>query len=231
VLFHGEWRTELCTELSNVSQVFETPGSLLSAHANFLSYTPLLGGFESATHTLWDLYDAFVATQANCSDSTLTGMFTENQDNSRFAAATNDMQLAKNAASFTMLSDGIPIIYNGQEQHFSGVSQNGQNREAIWLTGYDTTAPLYTHIAMLNKIRNWFVAMANEEPYWSGYWKFKCSIIYSDDHVLALRKGVAGYRMVSITNNYGTATKTYVSLPSSFAPGHDRKTGEQRDSC
>ena len=50
------------------------------------------------------------------------------------------------------LSDGIPIIYSGQEQHYSG-GADPANREATWLSGYSTTAELYKYIATTNKIR------------------------------------------------------------------------------
>lgn len=59
--------------------------------------------------------------------------------------------------SFLFLSDGIPIVYSGQEQHYSGGSDPA-NREAIWLSGYSTTAELYQYIATTNKIRKAAVA-------------------------------------------------------------------------
>lgn len=66
---------------------------------------------------------------------------------------TSDLSLVKNALAFTILSDGIPIIYAGQEQHYSGGS-DPNNREATWLSGYSRSAPLYTFIAQTNQIRN-----------------------------------------------------------------------------
>ena len=69
-----------------------------------------------------------------CKDSTLMGTFLENHDNPRFPAGTQDMSLVKNALAFTTLGDGIPVIYQGQEQHFSGGDDPGC-REALWLSG------------------------------------------------------------------------------------------------
>jgi alpha-amylase len=63
------------------------------------------------------------------------------------------MALAKNAAAFVILSDGIPIIYAGQEQHYSG-GADPANREAVWLSGYSNTSELYKLIATANAIRN-----------------------------------------------------------------------------
>lgn len=63
------------------------------------------------------------------------------------------MSLAKNAAAFTIMADGIPIIYAGQEQHYSGGS-DPNNREATWLSKYNTNSELYQLIAKANAIRN-----------------------------------------------------------------------------
>ena len=65
---------------------------------------------------------------------------------------TSDYSQAKNVLSFVFLADGIPIVYAGQEQHYSGGSDPA-NREATWLSGYSTTSTLYLWIASTNKIR------------------------------------------------------------------------------
>jgi alpha-amylase len=62
------------------------------------------------------------------------------------------MALTKNALAFTLLFDGIPIIYQGQEQHFSG--QNDPfNRERLWTSAYNEESELYRWIAQLNAVR------------------------------------------------------------------------------
>jgi Alpha amylase, catalytic domain. len=75
---------------------------------------------------------------------------------------TSDYSQAKNVISFLFLSDGIPIVYSGQEQHYSGGSDPA-NREAIWLSGYSTTVELYQYIATTNKIRK--AAIAADSTY------------------------------------------------------------------
>lgn len=65
---------------------------------------------------------------------------------------TSDYSQAKNVLSYIFLSDGIPIVYAGEEQHYSG-GKVPYNREATWLSGYDTSAELYTWIATTNAIR------------------------------------------------------------------------------
>lgn len=99
--------------------------------------------------------------KSDCSDSTLLGTFIENHDNPRFASYTEDMSLAKNVATFTIMSDGIPIIYAGQEQHYNGGS-DPYNREATWLSGYNTDSELYKVIAQANAIRNKAIYQAED---------------------------------------------------------------------
>jgi alpha-amylase len=70
----------------------------------------------------------------------------------RFASLVGDIALTKNALAFTLLFDGIPIIYQGQEQHFSG--QNDPfNRERLWTSGYNEDSELYRWISQLNAVR------------------------------------------------------------------------------
>jgi alpha-amylase len=200
-LYIHEGLAKRCSELSNVSSscYFYSATPLRD-----FSQAPLVGGMQSANRTLWDLFYEQPNVQANCSDSTLLGTFSENHDVSRFASFTDDIQLAKNVISYVIMSDGIPMIYNGQEQQYTGPSQDGGNREAIWLSKFDTSAPLYQHTKLMNKIRNWYVKMvADQVKMWSGYWKYKCKLVYADDHTLAIRKGVAGYRMMTVVSNMG----------------------------
>lgn len=79
------------------------------------------------------------------------------------------MSLAKNAAAFTIMADGIPIIYAGQEQHYDG-GADPANREAVWLSGYDTSVALYKLIAKGNAIRSHAISKN------SGYITYKVDI-------------------------------------------------------
>lgn len=79
---------------------------------------------------------------------------------------TSDMSLAKNAAAFTIVSDGIPIIYAGQEQHYSGGSDPA-NREAVWLSGYNTDSELYKLITKANAVRSQAISQS------TGYITYK----------------------------------------------------------
>jgi alpha-amylase len=75
---------------------------------------------------------------------------------------TSDYSEAKNVISFIFLTDGIPILYYGQEQHYSG-GNIPLNREALWSSDYSTTAQLYTHTATSNAIRT--LAITKDSSY------------------------------------------------------------------
>jgi alpha-amylase len=112
------------------------------------------------------------------------------------------MSLAKNAATFTIMADGIPIIYAGQEQHYSGGSDPA-NREAVWLSGYNTKSELYTLIAKANAIRSHAISASD------SYITYKNYPIYQDSSTLALRKGDNGTQTITILSNLGASGSQY----------------------
>jgi alpha-amylase len=150
--------------------------------------------------------------KSDCADTTLLGSFTENHDNPRFASYTSDISLAKNAIAFTILADGIPIIYAGQEQHLSG-GNVPYDREATWLTGYNTGATLYTWIASLNQIRNQAIYKD------STYLTYKASAVYSDTSTIVMRKGNAGYQIIGVFSNLGSGGSSYTLTLTSSETG------------
>ena len=112
------------------------------------------------------------------------------------------MSLAKNAIAFTLLADGVPIIYEGQEQHYSG-SGTPNNREAIWLSGYSTSAPLYGFIAGVNQVRNRAIFQS------ADYLTYKAYPIYSDSSTIAMRKGFDGNQVIGVFSNLGANGASY----------------------
>ncbi|KKA22539.1 Alpha-amylase A [Rasamsonia emersonii CBS 393.64] len=135
---------------------------------NYPTYFQIISAFQSTNGSISNLYNMINQVKSSCKDSTLLGTFVENHDNPRFASYTSDYSLAKNAIAFVILSDGIPIIYAGQEQHYSGGNDPG-NREATWLSGYDISAELYKFIASANGIRSHAISKD------SGYLTYKAS--------------------------------------------------------
>lgn len=70
------------------------------------------------------------------------GTFIDNHDNARFLSQQSDIQLYKNALVYTLLSEGIPIIYYGTEQGFNG-GNDPDNREPLWISNYNQSSTLY----------------------------------------------------------------------------------------
>jgi alpha-amylase len=137
-----------------------------------------------------------------CADTTLLGSFSENHDQPRFASKTSDISLAKNVIGFTILADGIPIIYAGQEQHYSG-GDVPNDREATWLSGYNTGATLYTWTAALNKIRKQAISKD------SAYLTYKAYPVYSDESTIVMRKGFTGNQIIAVFSNQGSSGSSY----------------------
>lgn len=104
------------------------------------------------------------------------------------------------------MSDGIPIIYQGQEQHFSGGTNPFTNREPLWQNDMDTTAPLYKLISTLLLFRRHITR--NE----AGYTKNASDVIHQDTHTLALKKGTDGNSTISVFGNQGVDSNTKISL-------------------
>ncbi|KAL8659980.1 MAG: hypothetical protein Q9226_000143 [Calogaya cf. arnoldii] len=160
---------------------------------NYPLYYPLIRAFQDANGNTTSLGDALITIQDSCRDPTLLATFSENHDIPRFLSQRNDMNAQMNVIVFTILAGGIPIIYQGQEQGFSG-GNDPANREALWTSGYSTKSPLYMLIASVNQVRNHEVFSSLE------YLAAPTSVIYTDNHHIALRKG----NIVSLYSNEGS---------------------------
>jgi alpha-amylase len=152
--------------------------------------------------------------QNSCKDTSLLLNFASNHDSGRLAALSSSLALRKNALAYTILSDGIPTLYQGDEQGFSG-AEDPVNREAMWLSGFDRSAPLYMMVRTLNKLRAW---VGQQDP---SYWISTASIFWSDSQTLAMRKGFNGSQIVAILTNRGDemVAETVSVTRSGFAEG------------
>ncbi|OJD12813.1 hypothetical protein AJ78_06654 [Emergomyces pasteurianus Ep9510] len=148
-----------------------------------------------------------------CKDLSTLATFSENHDLPRIPSYTKDLSLAKNVLTFTILADGIPLFYQGQEQHFSGGS-TPSNREAIWTSKYNTNAPLYKLTATLNKIRSHVIRIS------PNYLDSKSYPIYTDGSVIVTRKGIEGRHLTVVYSNQGEKGGPYdLYLRISYTPG------------
>lgn len=196
---------------SKLSCVSSDP-SITSIADQITRYYWITQAFQSTSGSISNLLNGVNQMQSACLDTTLLGSFMENHDNPRFPSYTSDVSLAMNAIAFTMLADGIPIIYEGQEQHYSGGSAPF-DREAIWLSSYATTSILYRFISLVNQIRTRAVKQDNI------YLTYKASPSYSDGSTIVMRKGSSGHQIVGVFSNLGSAGNSYTLALSSATTG------------
>lgn len=84
-------------------------------------------------------------------DVSLLGTFADNHDNPRFLYYQSNWTLYKNALLLSLFTTGIPIVYYGSEQGYSG-GYDPNNRESLW-PNYNTNHDLYQFIASYVKVR------------------------------------------------------------------------------
>ncbi|KAI9736785.1 MAG: hypothetical protein M1834_000989 [Cirrosporium novae-zelandiae] len=167
--------------------------TLLPSVLNYPTYLTMTYAFNATYGSIANLAQEVTSLKQSCKDSTMMGSFSENHDLPRFASYTSDITLQKNVIAMTMLQDGIPIIYYGQEQQFDGAF-NPVNREALWLSSYDTSTTLYKFITTLNGIRSYAFKHLPQYP------TYKSEPLYYDSETLALRKG----SVVTVLTNQGS---------------------------
>lgn len=84
--------------------------------------------------------------------------FLDNHDVARFLWQQDTDEAIYPALAWLMLRDGLPILYYGTEQGFSG-GNDPANREPLWLSGYDTDHPIYRWISRLASVRTEHIAL------------------------------------------------------------------------
>jgi len=178
---------------------------------NYPLYYPTIQAFTAGNMS--GLVEMLGQIRQDCNSPQYLANFIENQDNPRFASLVNDTALASNAIAFTILGDGIPKMYYGQEQHLAG-EYAPLNRQPLWETNYDTSAPLYNLIASLNKIRNH--ALATDIRYVTNM----SSMLYTDGSTYAARKGPNGVQIVQVLSNQGSQGGEYeLAVPAAADAG------------
>ncbi|UJR24712.1 hypothetical protein I4U23_006086 [Adineta vaga] len=144
-------------------------------------------------------------------DSTLCGIFLDNHDQDRFLSFTQNQIRIQNALVYLMFSDGIPIVYMGTEQNFTGNLnvENGAgdpwNREALWRSGYDRSNWIYNYLRKLNQIR-----FLLKELYGEIFFRSHQQTIAVDQYTYIYKKGP----LIIIVSNQSFQKSKYISLPS-----------------
>ena len=175
----------------------------MDALLDFPLYFPLARAFNSTGGDMGSLVQMMTYIKELCSDTSMLGAFVENHDLPRFASWTSDMALAENVLTFAFLSDNFPILYYGQEQHYAG-GESPADREAMWTSDYNTDAPLYQYVALLNQIRSEIATFSD-----TGFLSCQQRVIYNDTSVIGLQKGSEGKQMIVVLNHQGSAGGRY----------------------
>ncbi|KAF7561789.1 hypothetical protein G7046_g2349 [Stylonectria norvegica] len=164
---------------------------------NYPMYFWLKEAFGSTSGDFSALINGIDRIKTEAVNSSLLGSFMENHDQTRWPSITSDKALNRNAIAFTILQDGIPIIYQGQEQYYSGTDQTG--RAAIWLSKFDTSTAEYALISSLNQIRNQAIYKSN------SYITYQAWLPYTDSSTIVMRKGSEGNQIISVLSKTGAS--------------------------
>ncbi|PQE16480.1 Acid alpha-amylase protein [Rutstroemia sp. NJR-2017a BBW] len=197
-------------------------GEVLSGDPDFLSsYQPYIGGlldygtyyplkraFSDGKGNMFELANLLTpGYRSKFRDVQQLATFMENHDMPRFTHDTSsDIAVVKNAMAWTLLTDGVPIIYYGQEQSFSGDGDPG-SRELMWMSRY-TTTPLYEYIALLNHVRR--------VSWDAGFGSHLAVVLDVDYNVVIIQKGP----VLLVLSNQGSHSKPRsISGQTKFARG------------
>ncbi|EME39503.1 glycoside hydrolase family 13 protein [Dothistroma septosporum NZE10] len=200
--------------IHTIGEVWHNNPSVVCPYENYLhglmnypSYYYITQAFQNTSGNVPNLVSGINTMRSGvCRDITVMGSFIENHDNPRFPSYTSDNALIHNAIAFALLADGIPIVYQGQEQNFNG-SGVPSNREQLWKSAYNENSALYHHIRKLNCVRSW---AARQD---SGYLTYNARPIQSDKHTVVMRKGSSGKQVISIYSNRGAiAANTFLTI-------------------
>ncbi|KAH8688255.1 glycoside hydrolase superfamily [Ilyonectria robusta] len=180
----------------------------MSGVLNYPMYYWLKRAFGSTSGDFTELAAGIETVKNDAVNSSRLGTFMENHDQDRFPSVTSDTALNKNAIAFTFLQDGIPIVFQGQEQFYTGNDQTG--RAAVWLSGFNTATEWYILIASLNQLRNQAIFKD------SSYITYKAWLPYTDSSTIVMRKGFDGNQIISVLSKTGdSAADKTLSLSNS----------------
>ncbi|KAL4875938.1 glycoside hydrolase superfamily [Aspergillus karnatakaensis] len=218
---------EEAADIFMFGEVYERSVDIICGYHNYMTsvtnypiYFALLDAFTLGNTD--SLPNQVEVMKNSCPDITALTVFSENHDIARFASMKDDLttlspprQLAKNILTFTLLFDGIPIIYQGQEQHFSG-THDPYNREPLWPSQYNTSSPLYKHISTLNRIRKHAIQL--DPTYYPSY---KTYPIYRGSSEMAFRKGREGRQIVMVLSTQGSDSGAYkIRMMNGYQPDY-----------
>ncbi|KAF8583476.1 glycoside hydrolase family 13 protein [Ramaria rubella] len=202
-----------------VGEVLDNRTSYVGDYTNYIdsvldypAYFALTSAFVNPSGNISALADVVAQTQSYKGGAKSTAPFLENQDQPRFQSLTTDQSLVKNAMSFPFVTDGVPILYYGQEQGYNG-STDPHNREALWLSGYETqNKPLVAHVTALNRARKAAIAAS------SSFLTTPMKILNANANSLSLSKPPL---LALLTNVGASSTSTWGVDNAGYSAGEE----------
>ena len=107
--------------------------------------------------------------------------FVDNQDNDRFLQASSSVQNYQSALAYIYWTNGVPCVYYGTEQYFTGTVSDNTNRQAMWTSNFAITG-MYKFFQKLNAAYAIF-----------GATQFAVEERWRDDSVYCMIRGTSMY--------------------------------------
>ncbi len=149
--------------------------------------------------------------------------FIDNHDVARFLFDQPDTTRLHAALMLLFTQDGIPCIYYGTEQAFSGGNDPG-NREPLWWSGYDRNHPTYQLISRLAAMRRALPELSFGELRIA--WSTERVADEQDAGIFAFERRYRGARSMVVLNTHAEQTSEtsaedlgYERMTTTFAPG------------
>jgi glycosidase len=146
--------------------------------------------------------------------------FMDNHDIPRFLFDKDSVPALKSALTYLFTQDGIPCLYYGTEQGFSG-GNDPANREPLWPTAYAEDGDLFQHIAGLTHLRQTYAPLRRGD--FTLRWVTDRVSGEEDSNILAFERSYDGDSALVVINTSDTASSHTAyegnAMPVSFAPG------------
>lgn len=159
--------------------------------------------------------------------------FIDNHDIPRFLFEKNDIPALQSALTYLYTEDGIPCLYYGTEQGFSG-GNDPANREPLWTADFATDNPIFEHVAALNALRKQYVPLRRGD--FQLRWVTDRTGDEEDAGILAFERAYEGESVLVVINvqdNHASHTGYEgAAMPVSFPPGtvlHEVFPGTSRE--
>jgi alpha-amylase len=175
----------------------------LPAVLNYPSFFTTRGLFMDETKSMYELRDLMNDENKIFPDATVLGTFSDNHDNARFLSYNSDIKNYQNNVIFNLYIQGIPIVYYGTEQGFSG-GDDPENREVLW-TSMNTDSDMYKFVTKAVTTRKQFKA-----------WEYPQVERYVNNDIYAFSRGDI---LVAVTNTHNTVDVRVTYLPDSYKEG------------